>query len=121
MLKVRRLFENLPSSRVTNSRVLRIKNAKFSGYCFYVKTNKFTVNIKTYFILVKAFIYGFSEEKLFGIPLLIFFIKNLNFLEDSRILRANLGVFFSAISLLRKNISDFHIFPMTSFTRSHVR
>ena len=121
MLKVRRLFENLPSSRVTNSRVLRIKNAKFSGYCFYMKTNKFTVNIKTYFVLVKAFIYGFSEEKLFGIPLLIFFIKNLNFLEDSRILRANLGVFFSAISLLRKNISDFHIFPITSFTRSHVR
>ena len=32
-------LRNLKTSRVNNSRVLRIKNAKFSGYCFYMNTN----------------------------------------------------------------------------------
>ena len=30
---------NLENSRANNSRILRIKNAKFSGYCFYMNTN----------------------------------------------------------------------------------
>ena len=32
-------LRNLQASRVNNSRILRIKIAKFSGYCFYVNTN----------------------------------------------------------------------------------
>ena len=32
-------FKNLRTSRVNNSRTLRLKNAKFSGYCFYMNTN----------------------------------------------------------------------------------
>ena len=30
---------NLRTSRANNSRILRIKNAKFSGYCFYMNAN----------------------------------------------------------------------------------
>ena len=43
MLKISLLFfRNLQknfwkTSRENNSRILRIKNAKFSGYCFYMK------------------------------------------------------------------------------------
>ena len=32
-------LRNLQTSRASNSRILKIKNAKFSGYCFYIKTN----------------------------------------------------------------------------------
>ena len=32
-------YENLQISRVNNSGTLRIKGAKFSGYCFYMNTN----------------------------------------------------------------------------------
>ena len=37
MLKIS-LLRNLETSRVNNSRILRIKNAKFSGHCFYMNT-----------------------------------------------------------------------------------
>ena len=37
--KLAYFFRNSQTSRVNNSRILRIKNAKFSGYCFYMKTN----------------------------------------------------------------------------------
>ena len=33
------LLRNLQTLRVNNSRILRIKNAKFLGYCFYMGTN----------------------------------------------------------------------------------
>ena len=36
MLKISLLFKILQTSRVNNSRISRIKNAKFSGYCFYM-------------------------------------------------------------------------------------
>ena len=39
MLKTSLLFKKLQTSRVNNSRILRIKNAKFSGYCFYMNRN----------------------------------------------------------------------------------
>ena len=32
-------LRNLQTSRAINSRILRIKNVKFSGYCFYMNTN----------------------------------------------------------------------------------
>ena len=32
-------LRNLQTSWANNSRILRIKNAKFSGYCFYMNTN----------------------------------------------------------------------------------
>ena len=32
-------LRNLQTLRANNSRILRIKNAKFSGYCFYTYTN----------------------------------------------------------------------------------
>ena len=32
-------LRNLQTSRANNSRIVRIKNAKFSGYCFYMNTN----------------------------------------------------------------------------------
>ena len=32
-------LRNLQTSRANNSRILSIKNAKFSGYCFYMSTN----------------------------------------------------------------------------------
>ena len=32
-------LRKMPTSRVNNSRALRIKNAKFSGYCFDMNTN----------------------------------------------------------------------------------
>ena len=33
------LVENFISCEVNNSRIFNIKNAKFSGYCFYMNTN----------------------------------------------------------------------------------
>ena len=39
MLKISLLLRKLQTSRVNNSRILRIKNAKCSGYCFYMNTN----------------------------------------------------------------------------------
>ena len=39
MLKISLLFKKFTKSRANNSRTLRIKNAKFSGYCFYMNTN----------------------------------------------------------------------------------
>ena len=38
MLKNSLLFRNLQTSRANNSKILRIKNAKFSGHWFYMKT-----------------------------------------------------------------------------------
>ena len=38
MLKISLLFKNLQTTRANNSRILTIKNAKFSCYCFYMKT-----------------------------------------------------------------------------------
>ena len=32
-------LRNLQTSLANNSRIFRIKNAKFSGYCFYINTN----------------------------------------------------------------------------------
>ena len=32
-------LRNLQTSRAINARILRIKNVKFSGYCFYMNTN----------------------------------------------------------------------------------
>ena len=40
MLKISLLFKNLQTSRARNSRILRTKNVKFTGYCFY--TNRFS-------------------------------------------------------------------------------
>ena len=39
MLKISLLFKKFAKVMVNNSRILRIKNAKFSGYCFYVNKN----------------------------------------------------------------------------------
>ena len=39
MLKISLLFRNLQTSRTNNSRIRSNKNAKFSGYCFYLNTN----------------------------------------------------------------------------------
>ena len=38
MLKITLLFKK-STSRANNSRILRIKNPTFSGYCFYMNTN----------------------------------------------------------------------------------
>ena len=34
-------LRNLLTSRVNNSRIFRIKNVKFSGYCFHINTNRY--------------------------------------------------------------------------------
>ena len=39
-LKLTYFLINLQTSRTNNSRVLRIKTAKVSGFCFYMKTNR---------------------------------------------------------------------------------
>ena len=39
MLKISLLFKTLQTSLVNNSNILRIQDAKFSGYCFYMNTN----------------------------------------------------------------------------------
>ena len=39
MLKISLLFKKLTTSRADNSRSPRIKNPKFSQYCFYMNTN----------------------------------------------------------------------------------
>ena len=39
MLKISLLFRNLQTSWTNNSRIRSNKNAKFSGYCFYLNTN----------------------------------------------------------------------------------
>ena len=40
MLKICQFFlKKLQTTWANNSRILRIKNAKFSGYCFYMNTN----------------------------------------------------------------------------------
>ena len=39
MLKKAYFLRNLQTSRSNKPRILRIKNAKFSGYCFYLNTN----------------------------------------------------------------------------------
>ena len=40
VLKISLLFKKLQTSRTNNSKILRIKNARFSGYCFCMNTNK---------------------------------------------------------------------------------
>ena len=37
MLKISLIFKNLQNSGTNNSRILRIKNVKSTGYCFYMK------------------------------------------------------------------------------------
>ena len=37
--KLAYLLRNLQTSRANHSRILRIRNAKFSGYCFYMSAN----------------------------------------------------------------------------------
>ena len=37
--KLAYLLRNLHTSWLNNSRILRVKNAKFLGYCFYMNTN----------------------------------------------------------------------------------
>ena len=45
MLKISLHFlRNLQTSRANNLRILRIKNVKFSGYCFYLNTKVKQVN-----------------------------------------------------------------------------
>ena len=39
MLKISLIFKKFTNFTTNNSKILRIKNAKFSGYLFYVKTN----------------------------------------------------------------------------------
>ena len=39
MLKISLLLRNLETSRANNSRIIRIYNATFSGYCFYINRN----------------------------------------------------------------------------------
>ena len=38
-VKTREFLRKIQTLRVNNSRNLRIKNAKFSGYCFYINSN----------------------------------------------------------------------------------
>ena len=37
--KLAYFLRNLRTLRINNSKILRVKNAKFSGYCFYINTN----------------------------------------------------------------------------------
>ena len=37
--KLAYFLKNLQTSRPNNSRILRVKSAKLSGYCFYINTN----------------------------------------------------------------------------------
>ena len=39
LIQVACFKRNLQSSWANNSRILKIKNAKFAGYCFYLNTN----------------------------------------------------------------------------------
>ena len=39
--KLAYFLKNLQTSRANNSRILSIKNAKFSGYCFYININTY--------------------------------------------------------------------------------
>ena len=39
MLKISPLFKKFTNLRANNSTIPRIKNAKFSGHCFYMNTN----------------------------------------------------------------------------------
>ena len=41
MLKISLLFKKIKTLRVNNSRILQIKNAKFSGYYFYINLNTY--------------------------------------------------------------------------------
>ena len=51
MLKISLFLRDLQTSRVNNPRITRIKNAKFSGYCFYTQTNReiFKSTLKYFF------------------------------------------------------------------------
>ena len=40
MLKMNYFLRNLQTLQVYNSIIFRITNAKFSGYCFYINTNR---------------------------------------------------------------------------------
>ena len=39
MLKISLIFKKFTNLRANNLRILRIKNAKLSGYCFYMNAN----------------------------------------------------------------------------------
>ena len=39
MLKLAYFLRNIKAPRANNSRILKITNAKFSGYCFYTNIN----------------------------------------------------------------------------------
>ena len=40
MLKISLLIKTFKTSRANNSRISRIKNANFSGYCFHMNTDQ---------------------------------------------------------------------------------
>ena len=46
MLKISLLFNSLQTSRINNSKMLRIRNAKFAGYCF-IWTQSFRQGFKS--------------------------------------------------------------------------
>ena len=53
--KLAYFFKNLQISRTNNSRILKIKNAKFSGYCFYLNTNWIKFQVQMVWCAIKGF------------------------------------------------------------------
>ena len=66
MLKISLLFKKFTNLRIKNSRLLRIRNAKFAKYCFYMNINilnDFHICISVPFTVLYASTVSLSELK----------------------------------------------------------
>ena len=81
--KLAYFLRNIQTSRVNNSHILKMKSAKFSGYCFYLNTN-----IQRDFL-----IYGSPFRPLKSIPESNFTVSiNIGIRENIFTVSINLGI-----------------------------
>ena len=60
------IFRNLQTSRANNSTILRIKNARFSGFCFHMNTNilgdfQICISVPLKFKLLTKFVHSINK------------------------------------------------------------
>ena len=75
-------LRNLQISQANNSRILRIVNAKFSGYCFYMNTNREVFKSALVYLLVN--VYKLINLKHFGKRLQIIPMSCAFFLSENK-------------------------------------
>ena len=103
-LKLAYFLRKLQTLRGNNSRIIRIKNAKFSRYCFHMNTNIYgdfqiciSVNLKETYNSLKKW------------PLILWWVSNKTIMEVGNIKKA--ATFKSFLHLSYKNLQWLFLWP----------